>query len=130
MFTPISYQTGMELKSMEEKYKAARIASLVFGLLPILASSGFVLYQGIAYGSYHFQSLLAGLSYGGLILVFGVLARGLYRVRGLILIILSIWWFGLPLLDPEDFPWQWIFLGFGYFIPGLLYLFPLREGKS
>ena len=66
---------------MEEKYKAAWIASLVFGLLPILMSFGYVLYLGITYGSYHFHFLLTGLSYGGLILVFGVFARGFYRVE-------------------------------------------------
>ena len=122
--------------------RAARITSLIFGILPILVFLGFTIHLLIA-KSYGFLphtltlldikmafegQLLTGLYIGGPLLLATCVAERKPLIGAIIMLILAVYFIFIPFTSYDIEKWAAL-VGLIYIVPALLYLVSWRRGR-
>ena len=122
--------------------RAARITSLIFGILPILVFLGFTIHLLIAkfYGflphtltlldiKMAFEGqLLTGLYIGGPLLLATCVAERKPLIGAIIMLILAVYFIFIPFTSYDIEKWTAL-VGLIYIVPALLYLVSWRRGR-
>ena len=122
--------------------RAARITSLIFGILPILVFLGFTIHLLIAkfYGflphtltlldiKMAFEGqLLTGLYIGGPLLLATCVAERKPLIGAIIMLILAVYFIFIPFISYDIEKWAAL-VGLIYIVPALLYLVSWRRGR-
>ena len=122
--------------------RAARITSLIFGILPILVFLGFTIHLLIAkyYGfpphtltfldiKMAFEGqLLTGLYIRGPLLLATCVAERKPLIGAIIMLILAVYFIFIPFISYDIEKWAAL-VGLIYIVPALLYLISWRRGR-